>query len=289
MTLAPAEDTQVLQTPDDPAAWAVLADALLQRGDPRGELYALDAALARSPWGPTGRDLRARRRALIDQHGLVPDVPELVLDARWAHGWWKGLTLTWREPLRAMGEVLARVFGHPSARYVRRVTLNLGGHVRDLAPVVAALDTRDWPLLEALVIRSPPPHPRPSPISTDRMPRLATLALPSGDLGAEALQAAWTAGLTAARAAWRAGRLEDAHTGFEGLLHLVDAHGDERRALLAAESLGALANDLGRMDQAAELRDRVLRGRPGSADALLALGQTRRAQGRTHAALEHFE
>jgi uncharacterized protein (TIGR02996 family) len=65
--------------PDDDDARRVLADALLERGDPRGELISIQLELARLPEderGPRERQLADQERALLDAHG-----------DEWVHGW----------------------------------------------------------------------------------------------------------------------------------------------------------------------------------------------------------
>ena len=58
--------TRVYEHPDDEAARLVLADALAERGDPRGELIALQCALAA---GNASRKARVRVASLLRDHG----------------------------------------------------------------------------------------------------------------------------------------------------------------------------------------------------------------------------
>jgi uncharacterized protein (TIGR02996 family) len=70
---------RVYAQPDDEEARRVLADALLERGDPRGELIAVQCRLAGIDEDERDAALKAlaqRERALLDQHG-----------AGWVHGW----------------------------------------------------------------------------------------------------------------------------------------------------------------------------------------------------------
>ncbi len=55
----------VYDDPDDDAPRLVYADALLERGDPRGELITLQCRLARTP----DRELKQREKELLDTHG----------------------------------------------------------------------------------------------------------------------------------------------------------------------------------------------------------------------------
>lgn len=63
---------RVYAEPDDDDARRVLADALIERGDPRGELIAIQLQLARVPEderGPNEQRLAEQERALLDAHG----------------------------------------------------------------------------------------------------------------------------------------------------------------------------------------------------------------------------
>ncbi len=70
MTLPPAPEADLLRAiaedPDDPAAYLVYADHLLQRGDPRGELIQLQLRLeALAPDDPAREPLTAREAELL--------------------------------------------------------------------------------------------------------------------------------------------------------------------------------------------------------------------------------
>src|ERR1043165_3448158 len=58
----------VYAAPDDDGPRLVYADALLERGDPRGELIALQIARAR---GPVSDDARAREAELLTDHARL--------------------------------------------------------------------------------------------------------------------------------------------------------------------------------------------------------------------------
>jgi uncharacterized protein (TIGR02996 family) len=79
---------QIAASPDDDAPYAVLADALQQRGDPRGELIAVQLALA----GATGEracELRRRDGELVEAHpewvATMADHAEHLV-VRWQRG-----------------------------------------------------------------------------------------------------------------------------------------------------------------------------------------------------------
>src|SRR5262245_57560532 len=56
----------ILEDPLDPAAWLVYGDWLEEVGDPRGELVAVQARLARDPGNP---ELMDAQQALLLRHG----------------------------------------------------------------------------------------------------------------------------------------------------------------------------------------------------------------------------
>lgn len=69
----------VQQNPDDPAPYLVLADALNEVGDPRGELISVQHAQAEHP---ADAKLRARERKLLSAFNL-PDPAHVKLQWRW--------------------------------------------------------------------------------------------------------------------------------------------------------------------------------------------------------------
>jgi uncharacterized protein (TIGR02996 family) len=75
----------VYEAPDDDGPRVVLADALIERGDPRGELITVQLALVKS----TDRALKTRERELLDAHGkawLGDLAPILMADVRFERG-----------------------------------------------------------------------------------------------------------------------------------------------------------------------------------------------------------
>src|SRR4051812_3205919 len=80
---------EMAAAPDDPTAYLVHADALQQRGDPRGELiiaqHALETAMPRE-----AADLRKREGEALIAHGptWVPIEPaqRRALGVRWRYG-----------------------------------------------------------------------------------------------------------------------------------------------------------------------------------------------------------
>jgi hypothetical protein len=101
---------------DDPTAWAVHRDALLEAGDPRGALAAeqTGAPIAHAA-------LPAHQRQRIDAHGLAgpmkrPSAHRLT----WQNGYWHGYG-NWGN--RQLDRYWDALFGHESAAFLRRVSL----------------------------------------------------------------------------------------------------------------------------------------------------------------------
>jgi uncharacterized protein (TIGR02996 family) len=105
---------------DDVAARLVYADWLTERGDPRGDLIAVQAALLDRPDDARLRDREARLLAAHRSHllGDLPDDDELVR-ARFHLGW---LDEVWVGP-RDTRELLAELATLESARFLRSLTV----------------------------------------------------------------------------------------------------------------------------------------------------------------------
>jgi len=89
----------IVDDPDDVDAYLVYADWLQARGDPRGELVAVQVALERSP----DAELLAREAALLEQHGVDWGVPA---DATvvWRYGFVRALEFGDWSPHHEPGE-----------------------------------------------------------------------------------------------------------------------------------------------------------------------------------------
>ncbi|MFZ5446822.1 MAG: TIGR02996 domain-containing protein [Myxococcota bacterium] len=168
MSIESAE-AAVLANPDDDRAWQVYSDALQAVGDPRGELIALQARLAR------GDDPAAleRERALIAAHlatWLWPEAGPLLEKTRLASGQGVPLDLTWRYgfpsqvviqgvsyrsevPFPGLGETWLRLASRPeNVRFVRAVTFGSApvGDEANWDDAAQAIAARPPPLLRAL-------------------------------------------------------------------------------------------------------------------------------------------
>ncbi|MEZ4322167.1 MAG: hypothetical protein R3F61_32140 [Myxococcota bacterium] len=100
---------------DDPAAWAVHADQLLEAGDPRGELVGLQAERK------SHRELTQKEARIVEAHGLVgpmsrPSVHRLY----WRHGYFESLG-NWARSQR--DDFWHALFGHPSATFLRSLAM----------------------------------------------------------------------------------------------------------------------------------------------------------------------
>ena len=116
--------------PQDPVGWLIYGDWLQSEGDPRGELVAVQARLARDPGNP---QLMAEQRVLFKKnaHILLAGLddyltlePEPLLRLSWEFGY------IWTANVRARGHTLAQftaglraLLMHPSARFLHALTV----------------------------------------------------------------------------------------------------------------------------------------------------------------------
>ncbi|HEU0029310.1 MAG TPA: hypothetical protein VFQ53_01670 [Kofleriaceae bacterium] len=125
-----------LANPDDEAALAVLADALVEAGDPRGELIALETAIAN---GTASSKAAERAPTLLYEHRD-----------------------RWLEPLPDVGR----------AQFERGFPVSLVCEPRVDGRLAAAVEHREWATLRELVVAVP--HLDLTPL-VRRMPRLRLL------------------------------------------------------------------------------------------------------------------
>ncbi len=131
---AAALEANIVADPADPAAYAVYADWLQRRGDPRGELIALqlaqEAELAR---GAGGRSkLTAAIRKHVEHHAatllgglaaLVTDIHDMAAEPFvWRFGFIYRVVLESRRG-GDLGAIAREVLRHPSGRFVRELAL----------------------------------------------------------------------------------------------------------------------------------------------------------------------
>lgn len=150
-------EAAVEDAPDDPSRYAVLGDWLAQRGDPRGELIALQ--LLETP----DRRQRERVKALLTERGIRCMRGPL---AQWRWGYVHTATLM--RPLGPGDEArpeLGRLLAHPSLRFLRALTLGQEPMERALEELGRAAPR----VLDTLGLYSP------RRLSLERVPTLGAL------------------------------------------------------------------------------------------------------------------
>ncbi len=208
----------VLADPDDDAARLVCADALLARGDPRGELIAVQCAMARlDEHDPAWVALRRRELALLAAHragwapaGLDPGfrrgfaarvagAPDQLL----AHAGWLAVEPVEEVSLRGTAG-LGALIDRGLLRRVRRLRLDHAGGAHELDRLLDA----DLPALRDLMVNGFPDDALRALIDAPPVRRLRALAV-HGRPGPDALAAIAGADLPALEALY----IEDAGTG----------------------------------------------------------------------------
>lgn len=162
--------------------WSVLGDQLIERGDRRGELIAMECQLA-GDTSPTGAWLRDRMiTALVDAYGdaLLPDaLTEPIRSARWRMGGLEHIACGWQ--LSALEALLE----HPVAAGLQSVCLI--GTPKELPRMVRKLAQHGVRTLELrrLPSRSSPkalPAWLSAVIETEDLGALRSLSLPDAGL-----------------------------------------------------------------------------------------------------------
>jgi uncharacterized protein (TIGR02996 family) len=131
--LAEALAVAIDADPDDPAAWAVYGDWLHERGDPRGELIALEQQIRQEGARPA---LKARIEAIVDAHhrewlgprtlgAMRSEGSAIGLDV--AHGFVTGARVAFTHGWGGVAPeiLLAEILAQPSARFLVRLALGL--------------------------------------------------------------------------------------------------------------------------------------------------------------------
>ena len=120
-------EAQIDAAPDDDALYAVYGDLLARRGDPRGELIALQLA-AQAQTGKAADKLRALATKYLTTHAaallgpLAPHADALT----WRSGFIRRIELA-SSPRVDVAAVVAQVLPHPSGRFVVELALKLEG------------------------------------------------------------------------------------------------------------------------------------------------------------------
>ena len=150
----------ILANPTDDAAWAVYGDWLQTQGDPRGELAAVQLALASSPSSSAGEQL-AREQAILKEHGeaLYPTKLRQQIEAHetqrpaksgnnltmsawdsdgakamWHAGFIRSLKLARGNPddcPHSLIDLVKATLGHPSVRLLAELTIGALGECEE--------------------------------------------------------------------------------------------------------------------------------------------------------------
>ncbi len=164
-----------LQVAWDPETATVYADLLTSRGDPRGELIAIDLLLAQQP----APELHVRKRELIEAWipGSAIDAwPVLPCNVRFGLLRGYGAATSSKHQMRGYLALLFDAVGDCVG------DLTLAGNGDDLAEAIAAIAARRLPWLSTLTINrsASTPHPIPKPTwqrLVDATPNLKELTL----------------------------------------------------------------------------------------------------------------
>lgn len=160
-----ALEQAIEHSPDDPAPYLVLADQLQSKGDPRGELIALQHAGAGK--SAAGAKARAAANKLLAKHadvflGPLAAYPEgkwmMGFGVSWRFGFIEKAEIDYRtadgkttyDAVTAIGELLA----HPSARFLRELVVHAVSEDNDYRPVVELITAAKRPTLDRLAIES---------------------------------------------------------------------------------------------------------------------------------------
>jgi uncharacterized protein (TIGR02996 family) len=181
----------IVARPDDAETWLVYADWLSTRGDPRGELIALQLRGEQATGDGERRALREAAEMCIVVHGLAPRIPEgRTIERAWRRGFVDRLALGWavdptsaelaagtaRGPWDDAPEQVAATIEHPALRFVRELALGPATS----AEIAGALAAAELPLLERLelqVIDWPELEDVVEAIAARPWPRLSSLSL----------------------------------------------------------------------------------------------------------------
>lgn len=147
-------EAQIAADPEEPARYAVLGDALVRAGDPRGDLVALQLAAQTQPPGKAGDKLRAAAEAHFAMHAqeflgpLAPHAERL----QWRSGFIRRMELASSARID-VADLVQRALAHSSARFVVELALQVDGAAegRRLLASLAAAAPRSLRDLELVV------------------------------------------------------------------------------------------------------------------------------------------
>ncbi len=149
-----ALEAAILEDPDKVEGYLVYADWLQTQDDPRGELMAVEAALAASPGDAK---LKARNEELLAEHAeaLLGDLAEEEhFHPTWELGGIRAATISDPDEEyaelsgEAAAEMVSKLFKLPAARFLRELTVGVledEDGQPDWSPIVAAIAKGDVP------------------------------------------------------------------------------------------------------------------------------------------------
>ena len=153
-------EASLIADPSDPAAYAVYADWLQHRGDPRGALIALqlarEAELAKNPKARSALATAIARHFERHAAGLLGELAAYVPDVRdpasgpftWRRGFIDRVVLD-THPGGDLGAIVLAVLGHPSGRFVRELAIR-SDELDEAHRVIDALAAAPPPILAEL-------------------------------------------------------------------------------------------------------------------------------------------
>jgi uncharacterized protein (TIGR02996 family) len=127
-------EDRIAEAPDDIETRRVVADWLIERGDPRGELIA--AHLASEAGNTEVASEIARLETVLSGRWATPPAG-VDLEIRWSRGYWHALEFATRDD--ALAELLPALLADPSARFLRELYVGEIGTNRPYDPYLEQL------------------------------------------------------------------------------------------------------------------------------------------------------
>src|SRR5262245_58194484 len=123
---------ELVSRPDDIELRLVIADRLQDAGDPRGELIAVQCALAEARDPGERARLRARETELV--RGGLPGLDPAAVELEWRLGFVRAATV-----LDRPCELVPALLAHPAARLIEELAVAVEpGELETLGPLLEA-------------------------------------------------------------------------------------------------------------------------------------------------------
>jgi uncharacterized protein (TIGR02996 family) len=149
----------MVENPDDLNAYLAYSDWLLEQGDPRGELIAVQVALLRQP---SSQEMKEREAALFEKYGdlwLGPLSRHRAKKVTWRLGFLDQVEIH-KGPGKGMvcSQLLSQILQSPVGRLIRKMTLDLeyGWEEKDDGMITNAIATARPALLSDVTLRAHP-------------------------------------------------------------------------------------------------------------------------------------